>query len=89
LVIYSPCFTQAPKDTAKAKELKQVVIKAWQRRDITYLPEEQDGFLNSGKKSEVISIAGANIIAERDRSGDLSDINPVDLEAGANRCAVS
>jgi glyoxylase-like metal-dependent hydrolase (beta-lactamase superfamily II) len=29
------------------------------------------------------------IIAERNRSGDLSDINPVDLEAGANRCAVS
>jgi hypothetical protein len=29
------------------------------------------------------------VIAERNRSGDLSGINPVDLEAGANRCAVS
>ena len=30
-----------------------------------------------------LSIVGKNIM------GDFSDINPVDLEAGANRCAVS
>ncbi len=29
------------------------------------------------------------IIAEKNQSGDLSGIDPVDLEAGANRCAVS
>jgi glyoxylase-like metal-dependent hydrolase (beta-lactamase superfamily II)/rhodanese-related sulfurtransferase len=29
------------------------------------------------------------IIAERNQSGDFSGINPIDLEAGANRCAVS
>ncbi len=47
-------------DTTKSKELKEVVIKAWQRRDITRLPEEQNGFLNTGKKNEVVTIAGTN-----------------------------
>jgi hypothetical protein len=28
-------------------------------------------------------------IVEKNIKGDFSDINPVDLEAGANRCAVS
>jgi hypothetical protein len=27
-------------------------------------------------------------IVERNLSGNISDINPIDLEAGANRCAV-
>jgi hypothetical protein len=28
-------------------------------------------------------------IVEKNIKGDFSDINPVDLEAGANRCAIS
>jgi hypothetical protein len=28
-------------------------------------------------------------IVEKNLKGDFSDINPVDLEAGANRCAIS
>lgn len=28
-------------------------------------------------------------IAEKNTKGDFSDINPVDLEAGANRCAIN
>ena len=28
-------------------------------------------------------------IVEKNNKGDFSDINPVDLEAGANRCAIS
>lgn len=47
-------------DTTKSKELKEVVIKAWQRRDITQLPEEQNGFLISGKKNEVITLSATN-----------------------------
>ncbi|MBC8050172.1 MAG: hypothetical protein H7X92_08505 [Chitinophagales bacterium] len=47
-------------DTLKPKELKEVIIKAWQHREVTRLPEEQNGFLISGKKSEVITIAGTN-----------------------------
>ena len=29
------------------------------------------------------------IIAEKNLEGDFSDVNPIELEAGANRCAVS
>jgi len=60
VVFNTSSFGQSPKDTIKPKELKEVVIKAWQRRDITRLPEEQNGFLSGGKKSEVITIAGTN-----------------------------
>ena len=28
-------------------------------------------------------------IAEKNLKGEFSDINPIDLEAGANRCAIS
>lgn len=47
-------------DTTRSKNLKEVVIKAWQRRDISRLPEEENGFLNSGKKNEIITIAATN-----------------------------
>ena len=51
---------QSQPDTIKHKELKEVTIRAWQRRDITRLPEEQNGFLNTGKKNEVVNLAGTN-----------------------------
>lgn len=50
--IFNTAFGQTQKDTAKTRELKEVIIKAWQRRDISHLPEEENGFLNSGKKNE-------------------------------------
>ena len=53
-------FGQNAPDTLKPKELKEVIIKAWQRRDISNLPDEQSGLINSGKKNEVINIAGTN-----------------------------
>ena len=53
--IFNAAFGQTQKDTTKTKELKEVIIKAWQRRDIARVPEEQNGFLNSGKKNEVIT----------------------------------
>lgn len=37
-------YSQTSKDTSKSKELKEVIIKSWQRRDITRLPDEQNGF---------------------------------------------
>ena len=50
--IFNVAFGQTQKDTTK--ELKEVTIKLWQRRAIAHLPEEQNAFLNSGKKNEVI-----------------------------------
>lgn len=57
---FTIAFGQAQKDTATTKELQEIIIKAWQRRDIDRLPEEQDGFLNAGKKSEVVTMSATN-----------------------------
>jgi Fe(3+) dicitrate transport protein len=59
-VICLTSFAQVQSDTIKHKELKEVIIKSWQRRDITRLPDEQNGFLNNGKKNEVVNLAGTN-----------------------------
>lgn len=48
------------RDTVRTQELQEVIIKAWQRRDIDRLPQVQNGFLNTGKKNEVINLAGTN-----------------------------
>lgn len=53
-------FAQQSADTTTPSQLKEVFIKSWMRRDITALPEEQNGFLYSGKKSESVSMAGTN-----------------------------
>ena len=54
---------QSQPDTIKHKELKEVTIRAWQRRDITRLPEEQNGFLNTGKKNEVVNLDNKFILS--------------------------
>jgi len=60
LAIFSNSFAQKANDTTSAKKLKEVTIKTWQRNDINRLPEEQNGFLTSGKKNEVITLAATN-----------------------------
>lgn len=40
--------------------LQEITIKTWQRRDISRLPDEQNGFLHDGKKNEVITLAATN-----------------------------
>lgn len=60
ITLINIAFGQSEKDTSNSKELKEVIIKAWWRNDITRLPEEQNGFLNSGKKSEVITLSATN-----------------------------
>ncbi len=52
-------FGQAAKKDS-VKELQEVVIRTWQRRDISRLPDEANGFLNSGKKTEVLNLASTN-----------------------------
>lgn len=53
-------FAQEQRDSLGSKKLKEVIIKTWQKRDISRLPEEQNGFLTGGKKNEVITIAATN-----------------------------
>ena len=55
-----PAFSQEVNDTAKSKILKELTIRSWQRQDISRLPDEQGGFLNTGKKTEVITLSATN-----------------------------
>jgi len=57
--VYASSFAQTKSDTLKTRNLKEVIIREWQRRDIAPLPEVQNGFLNSGK-SEVLNLANTN-----------------------------
>lgn len=86
-------FSQTDTSATKSKELKEVVIKAWQRRDITNLPEEQNGFLNSGKKSEVVSIAGTNaniaIKTGRQLFAKIPGVFVYDMDGSGNQLNIS
>lgn len=55
-----PAFGQQVADSANAARLKEVIIKSWMRRDVGPLPDEQNGFLNSGKKTETINVGSTN-----------------------------
>lgn len=80
-------------DSAKSKELKEVVIKAWQRRDISRLPEEQNGFLNSGKKNEVITLSGTNaniaIKTGRQLFAKIPGVFVYDMDGSGNQLNIS
>ena len=86
-------FSQVGKDTAKAKELKEITIKSWQRRDITRLPEEQNGFLNSGKKNEVITLSGTNaniaIKTGRQLFAKIPGVFVYDMDGSGNQLNIS
>ena len=88
-----PLQAQTPLDTTKSKALKEVIIKAWQRRDITRLPEEQGGFLNSGKKNEVITIAGTNaniaIKTGRQLFAKIPGVFVYDMDGSGNQLNIS
>lgn len=56
--MWSTVFGQAKSDSSRA--LKEVIIQAWQKKDITRLPEVAEGFIIAGKKNEVVNIAGTN-----------------------------
>lgn len=88
-----PSQAQKHADTSKAKILKEITIKAWQRGDRTRLPEEQSGFLNSGKKNEVISIAGTNasiaIKTGRQLFAKIPGVFVYDMDGSGNQLNIS
>ncbi len=47
-------------DTIDTRELKDVIIRSWLRKDITRLPEVDESYLHTGKKNEQILLAGTN-----------------------------
>jgi Fe(3+) dicitrate transport protein len=56
--LYSYC--QNSTDTLKPKELKEIMIKSWMRRDIDRLPDVQNNIITAGKKNELINLASTN-----------------------------
>ena len=92
-IFWTGSFAQTNNDTTKSKKLKEVIIKAWQRRDITRLPEEQNGFLNGGKKNEVITIAGTNaniaIKTGRQLFAKIPGIFVYDMDGSGNQLNIS
>lgn len=93
ILVSASAKSQIATDTSKAKQLTEVVIKAWQRRDITRLPDEQNGFLNSGKKSEVVNLAGTNaniaIKTGRQLFAKIPGVFVYDMDGSGNQLNIS
>lgn len=53
-------FSQNSPDTLKPKELREIMIKSWMRRDIERLPDVQNNVITAGKKTELINLNSAN-----------------------------
>lgn len=91
-LVQSFCFAQKA-DSIKSKELKEVIIRAWQRRDISRLPEEQNGFLNNGKKNEVITLAATNaniaIKTGRQLFAKIPGVFVYDMDGSGNQLNIS
>lgn len=91
--IFHMAFGQTQKDSIKTRELKEVIIKAWQRGDIAQLPEEQNHFLNSGKKNEVITLSGTNaniaIKTGRQLFAKIPGVFVYDMDGSGNQLNIS
>ena len=59
------------------------------KKSVAMLKLSEDEFMNSILQRIPPTPANYLSIVEKNIKGDFSDINPVDLEAGANRCAIS
>lgn len=59
------------------------------KKSVVMLQMNEDEFINTIMQRIPPTPANYLSIVEKNIKGDFSDINPVDLEAGANRCAIS
>ena len=59
------------------------------KKNVAVLQLNEEEFINTIQQRIPPTPANYLSIVEKNISGDFSDINPVDLEAGANRCAIS
>jgi glyoxylase-like metal-dependent hydrolase (beta-lactamase superfamily II)/rhodanese-related sulfurtransferase len=59
------------------------------KKNVAMLQLKEDEFINTILRRIPPAPDNYLAIVEKNLNGDFSDINPVDLEAGANRCAVS
>ena len=95
LMIFTASNTMAQKavDTGNVKKLKEVIIKAWMRKDVDRLPDEENGFLNSGKKTEVITLSSVNaniaIKTARQLFAKVPGVFVYDMDGSGNQMNIS
>ena len=86
-------FAQTKTDTTKSKQLKEVLIRSWMRKDINRLPDEENGFLNSGKKTEVITVSATNaniaIKTGRQLFAKIPGVFVYDMDGSGNQLNIS
>ena len=58
-------------------------------QNVPLLHQEETVFIQTLLNRIPVTPANYLAIVEKNLSGDFTDINPIDLEAGANRCAIS
>ena len=86
-------FAQTKIDTTKSKQLKEILIRSWMRKDINRLPDEENGFLNSGKKTEVITVSATNaniaIKTGRQLFAKIPGVFVYDMDGSGNQLNIS
>lgn len=85
-IIVLPAHTGSPIDF-DSKPVQATIAEI--KKNIPILQLSQDEFIATILAKLPPAPANYAAIIEKNLSGDFSDINPVDLEAGANRCAIS
>ena len=85
-VLVLPAHTNAPIDFDNIL-IKATITEIKNKVSILHLPKPD--FLKNILSKLPPTPANFTSIVEKNISGDFNDVNPIDLEAGANRCAIS
>lgn len=85
-IIVLPAHTSRPVDF-DGKPVQATLSEI--KKNVTMLQLNEEIFINTLLQRIPETPANYLSIVEKNLKGDFSDINPVDLEAGANRCAIS
>jgi hypothetical protein len=81
-----------PAHTGKPVEFDNIIIQASLgqiKKSVNLLQLDEEDFVADLMRRIPPTPPNYLIITEKNLEGDFKDVNPVDLEAGANRCAVS
>ncbi len=93
LGVCSVSSAQEKNDSLQPKTMQEVLIRAWQRRDVTRLPDELNGFLYTGKKNEVVNLSGINanvaIKTGRQLFSKVPGIFVYDMDGSGNQLNIS
>ncbi len=93
--IFCSLITNAQKETdsTTVKELKEIIIRSWQHKDIGRMPDAANGFLYIGKKTEQLNIGetNANIAIKTGRQlfAKVPGVFVYDMDGSGNQLNIS